>query len=361
MAEVSYAFSPSGIAVLALWILSIAYGMFVVLFGAAVHLLRKGLSSSTGNPAIKRSLLCVSIASFLLTTAAIVVSFIHVAFSGPIELVDVDGRYDVLDQNTSVQGQLQTITAVLLNLQIMVADMFLLWRCYVVWNKKAIVLKIVFPMVVVESVTGFVRLIWSGATPATQKPYVDPLEIIISMVYFVLLLAINLTMSMLIAFRIFQGSRAIRQFPGVSMGRRYLWLTYLIVECGATYWVCIILAIGVELRVFQEYHVSSLSTPQVMIFLQVEATSGAAIFPALLIVFIEVGRTTENLAASVAAHPMETGSSAMPRIVIEQSTETVVDFDMTPPLPSDGVLSSDKNWAMESESRIGGRSSDEAV
>ncbi|TFK52132.1 hypothetical protein OE88DRAFT_1361233 [Heliocybe sulcata] len=286
--QFSYVFGPTGQPTLALWILSMVYGMFVVLFGTAVHLLRKSISSRSGDSTVEKSLLYVAVISFLLTTTAIGVCFVLVAYTYGVNMSRLEDMVvraanpsQTYHKFMTASEQLQIITAVLLNLQIMVADAFLLWRCYVVWNKKAIVVKIVLPMVVVETVMGFVRLGWSAA-PANflEEGTLSPIEFYISMVYFASLLAINLTMSMLIAFRTFRAHRAMRHFPGLSLGRRYLWLTYLIVECGASYWLCIIIVIGVELGSSKVYSslgedLSSLSTPFVMIFLQIAATLGA--------------------------------------------------------------------------------------
>lgn len=50
-------------------------------------------------------------------------------------------------------------------------------------------------------------------------------------------------MSMLIATRTFRAYHDMKRITGQTLGNRCLWLTYLIVECGATYWICIIIII----------------------------------------------------------------------------------------------------------------------
>lgn len=95
--------------------------MYVILFGTAVHLLRKDLSVQRSNSTVKKCLLCVAVASFILSTAAIAVCFLQAYY---LMASYIQGLWNLYRPDADVQ-QLQTVTAVLLNLQIMIADALL--------------------------------------------------------------------------------------------------------------------------------------------------------------------------------------------------------------------------------------------
>ncbi|TFK52142.1 hypothetical protein OE88DRAFT_1643907 [Heliocybe sulcata] len=243
-------------------------GLYIALFGVALYLYRTIGCRSTLT--IKKVSLCTAVVLFGLSTAQIAVYFVayyrmssvvmRLAGYGGVDLPDYTSEYDQALMWWS------NVSIVILCAQITIADGLLVWRCYNVWDKNKVLLSVLATLLAIETASGFAM--------AFDIPTV--LGVIVAYLYFPSLLAMNLFVSGLIAGRILWHRHKISTLPiRIPTGR---------VEAGVGYWVCALL-----LTLDQFVLINADGA-----IMQVAAGMGASVSCTLLMVLVELGKTTEH-------------------------------------------------------------------
>jgi len=296
-----------------LFVLALCYGSYVVLFGTSVHLLCSGHTKGCRLPSTQKLLLSATITFFVMSTVLMGFYFAFV-YSSVIFVLrgEIGGFVHAVDR-------MVPITLSVMSLQIMIADGLLLWRCYVLWNKNRKLLIIGLVMITFETILGILL--------SANIVLVDD-----GLLYFPILLLTNIIMSCLIAGRILwlRGKTCVMGNEGTK--RRYRHLPWLILECGISYWICLVLAI------ISQYTDRELETLNIL----VSAVLAAGIFSTLLIVLVELGKSTGKDTSIVISAPIRFASAthAVAPSGDHQNLGTVLDLDSTVSFRTDSRLDS---------------------
>ncbi|TFK51267.1 hypothetical protein OE88DRAFT_1525328 [Heliocybe sulcata] len=137
------------------------------------------------------------------------------------------------------------------------ADGLLIWRCYNVWNRRRRVVLVPFLMLVTETLCGYsvvgivtylYRLRLSIPRPITLQSvpeqwwHMAGVESWVTVAFYALSLVTNVTVTVLIAWKIWKTTKESREFFGPTHGRRLTRVLLLMVESGAFYSLCLLLS-----------------------------------------------------------------------------------------------------------------------
>lgn len=282
---------------ISLWLGSIIYGCHVVVLAACFHI----LPSRRSVRGLHKRLLYINAASFVFATAQIVIAFLFVflvlSFTQEgSSLLPAVNAYNVLNILTDTLNPITNI----------IADSLLIWRCYVIWGRKLLVVAFPIIFLVVGTVCGYI-LVYAEATTYWIRIHAPPTELsppplylrledltqYMIIGYYASSLATNLLMSALIAYRILVAARGLRTYCDKGQKQIYTRIASIIIETGAIYSVCLLLAFILRgpVPVAAGWIFSTL------------VTMCASIFPALFTLLVSLNMMTEDGAQWTTDHP----------------------------------------------------------
>ncbi|TFK49454.1 hypothetical protein OE88DRAFT_1737070 [Heliocybe sulcata] len=267
------------------------YGMYTIIFGICIHT----LVFMGGQSSLRRHLLIVTILLYAFSTVQTIVSFWQAFVS--TDLLP-DGSYGdsyALLHEINLFNKGECIADAMLACSNLVADGLLIWRCYVLWNRRLSVIAVPFILYLAEAACGYaiaafdvqIFLLRSHAALEETEPppawfRLSRLENAMTITFFVSSFITNVLMSSLIAFRIWKATR--------GLGRRrnrYVRVASLILETGAMYSVCLLLC-----AIFIDMSGRAGTIGWTVMFAVVGQIVG--IFPTVIIVFVALGRTLDS-------------------------------------------------------------------
>ncbi|KAJ7118305.1 hypothetical protein C8R44DRAFT_790552 [Mycena epipterygia] len=255
------------------------YALYVVLFLFSIHFLRRR------RPAERRVLLLTAWAMFLLATSGTLIVVISAGISMRMMYLFVQGSNSEAANLLRHYHTLALTVDIILALNNLVTDSLFLYRCYVIWGCRKMIIVVPGALIVVTVVVGCI----SGLgyyNLITLHPYIDP------RVPFIMGGATNILLMCLTAGRIWYIRRQGQILTGKTVFKKqYDTAVAIILESGLIYCLCAILYVtsasinsnsasatifnGVSWGVFQ---------------------LGVNIVPTLILVRVGMGRSTENTA-----------------------------------------------------------------
>ncbi|KZT20644.1 hypothetical protein NEOLEDRAFT_833459 [Neolentinus lepideus HHB14362 ss-1] len=246
------------------WISSLLYGAYLVVFSTAVY---------------------------LLTIAYFVNDFLAFEIAADSTVETASGvRVTDIANILACMGDAFNVASFL------IADTILIWRYFLVCNRSF--RSVLFPIAMLVSVClcGFtimgidIKLYYlrletppsATGPPAIWLKLSDALTYL-NIVYYATSVATNVYTSGLIAFRIWQVTREVRNIVGHSHGKKFMNASLMIVESGAIYSACLLLAIIVE---------PISSVPNLSRIVDVIVFYASGIVPTLLVVLIGLNKAT---------------------------------------------------------------------
>ncbi|KAJ6478200.1 hypothetical protein C8R45DRAFT_1006760 [Mycena sanguinolenta] len=260
-----------------LWVGTFFYGIYLVLFCICVYILlhRPHTRANT-------FLLVTAIALFTLSSILTVLNLVL----GAAEIDDIDGIPSDSIQNAAIYGLNNSI-----------ADGLVIYRCFVIWERKWRVIIVPIIMLIISTIYGL---------DFTLSPYP----------FFGLTLATNVLVTALTAGRIWWICRQSRAYLNTSEQRRYTSSVTILVESGVLYSVALLTYLIV---ISIPNLINTLGEPILQMLTQV-----MGIAPTLIIVRVGLGASVENLKSTIrTAQTISTSFS--------ESRFTQLDFNETVP------------------------------
>ncbi|KAF7365945.1 MYND-type domain-containing protein [Mycena venus] len=208
------------------------YGIFFVLFILAIQTL------SSRNMQGKSTLIAATWAMFVVGTTRLVLYLVETAMSvyAVQESIQNPAGIDPVRRLLFALGLAQSV---LFTLNVLVADLLFLWRCYVIWgNQKSVV---ILPGLFVAAMT-VVSVIYCVTLRESVVSF-DPTSVVDPRIPFIIGVLTNLGLMTLTAGRIWWIRQQARTVCGREniFERRYGVALTLILESGALYCLCAIL------------------------------------------------------------------------------------------------------------------------
>ncbi|KZT28121.1 hypothetical protein NEOLEDRAFT_1130097 [Neolentinus lepideus HHB14362 ss-1] len=345
--------------ILWLWIQSVLYGIYIPVFGASVYILASQEQSSQAN---RRFMLGTAIL-FTIVSLETVCTFVDIFMTSDIMAsTPYSGETPEIVQEKNISNFIDCFLDALNTTNIIFADGLLIWRCYMVWGRSIVVT--IFPVIMLAagSACGYtmvyldsqffllrLRTAWN-LPPPPEWTQLEKMYEYMSVAYYSTTLVTNLLMTSLIAFRIWRINKGLRPHLGPDHGGAYRRIVLAMVETGAIYSACLLIAVVYDAR-------SALTATQALGVSRSVVVMISGIAPTLLIVLAGLRRTTEPSAlvsTGIAFHIPPT----LPVIEVTQSTES------TSPTRGDGqVLSetdNDKPPTEEAKVSLRGEESDQS-
>ncbi|TFK49484.1 hypothetical protein OE88DRAFT_1663091 [Heliocybe sulcata] len=283
--------------ILFLLISTFLYGVYSLTFGMCIYSLGVRKSESV----LRRRLFLVAVALFLSSTAQ-EVSIIWSTFAtidSPDSLSCGDNSGAAQEINNYNLGN--TIGYFIITFSNFVADGLLIWRCYVLWNRRFLVISVPLVLLIAETLCGFAMFGMALAiyyirlyAPADDtEPPLEWLRLnnalgITSIAFYASSCVTNLMMSGLIAFRIWRSTRYVAK---TRSRNGYIRVASLIFETGILYSVCLLLgAIFVGLADTTTMEAASTGYGVMTCILQ----QIVGIFPTVIILLVALGRSSEQ-------------------------------------------------------------------
>ncbi|TFK54713.1 hypothetical protein OE88DRAFT_949152 [Heliocybe sulcata] len=252
-------------------LLSIFYGVYVVLAGVAIHVLYRSRRKGGRIAGTKRISLSAAVLLFAMATAQVALYIADISCSVMDDLASDSGSVcpDILE---SVFPGMFIFDA-----QLMVADGLLAWRCFILFHRN-------------KKLLAFLLILLAFETLPIIFVFLIPMDAYVY--YYPVTLLTNLLLSGLLAGRILWHRRNMRMLSGQA---RFGRLASLIIECGVPYWI-------ISLILVVTVYTGNVNSNAV----QASAGLVTSIFPTLFIVLVELGMTEEQsttiAAASAATH-----------------------------------------------------------
>ncbi|KAF9262541.1 hypothetical protein L218DRAFT_903449 [Marasmius fiardii PR-910] len=301
-----------------------AYGFYVLLFGICIRVLLKRENRSN-----KRLFLSWSIALFILATVSAGCETFRFIWKTVVEYAavktgDETGLIEFYTRNVQ-KNIMDGFFFSLFILTNLVADSILMYRCYILWGSRKLVILVPILATIAFTVIGFVGLVMF-AIGSKDQTIPSNLALVVrgdmlEMVYMVGSASVNTLLTLLTAGRIWWISREARALMGRPTGERYRTIVAIILESGMLY------------PIFSILHIALTETSDIVYvpvnFLPTVAQMGA-IAPTLIIVRASLGATVDSVHTVLSTvHFQEGHSVAMfsrPSGKIPSSLET----DATP-------------------------------
>ncbi|KAH9979197.1 hypothetical protein BJV74DRAFT_858521 [Russula compacta] len=301
----------------ALAVESVLYGVYFVLFTGCIRVLySKRRQRGGGN----HRLIIVSSVLFILITWHEVLDIIrlYLAYQGSETNNGADLYYVNVKGMTSVMK-----TSVYLVVTV-VSDLFILYRCYVVWNASILIIILPALLYLADIVTGILALY--TLTLIGQNVVFNEEQERITNAFFACTLSVNAVCTGLIAFRIWQTQKQTRD---AKLGSNLSHISIIVVESGAIYvtvLACVVASYTTKSFLFN-------------IFLDITSPVIGIVF-SLIIVRIGLGVSSEetrhrsqSVSFSTVPSKTYTGNSSRPKGPIVFRTTTTTQF--TDPHESD--------------------------
>ncbi|KAF7333720.1 hypothetical protein MVEN_02328400 [Mycena venus] len=187
-------------------------------------------------PPGRRVLLIAASAMFLLGTVAIVIAVAEAVISLQMEKAAVQGSHE-LSTLTRYELGLEVTEIIRLAINSVVADLLLLYRCYIIWgsNKKVVIIPAILILIpLVLFVVGQIQVL-SGSAPSSVQAAVD------IRTPFLIMMGTNVLLMLLTAGRICYTRRDAVVLGCGSFRRRYDVAIAMILESGSIYCFSVIL------------------------------------------------------------------------------------------------------------------------
>ncbi|OCH86646.1 hypothetical protein OBBRIDRAFT_761044 [Obba rivulosa] len=232
MAPLAYASSQ----IVSLIIESALYGVYIMLLNNCIQVFFQKRKFQT----LSTPLVIVAASLFLLITWHLVIDFIRleVAFNSSNEVADIEVQYNDLRSIYSVMKQSVYVATTA------ISDAFILYRCYVVWNKNIWIVILPALLLVADVGTGITACCTLGLLKPGESFYVKT-QAEISNAFFSTTLAVNGLCTGLIAGRVWWHQHSIKNLNvhrGVTfdVGR----VATIMVESAAVYSATLIIVIA---------------------------------------------------------------------------------------------------------------------
>ncbi|KAJ7187834.1 hypothetical protein C8R46DRAFT_1052767 [Mycena filopes] len=225
--------SFSGAETVALCLESLTYGMYLILFFAClsvVHTRRKE------DRHLNYKFLATSLILFAFITLHLVIDIVRLSLAYQHEtILEADAYYANLPSALSIMktGAYVAITVV--------SDAFILYRCYVVWERKILIIVLPALLFLADIGTGIGAVIALHQT--TSSFYVTKLARITE-AFFSMTLAANGLSTILIAFRVWRGQHQMAQTGRLSTTTGINKVMIVVLESGAIYSTTLLLVLS---------------------------------------------------------------------------------------------------------------------
>ncbi|TFK53898.1 hypothetical protein OE88DRAFT_1732648 [Heliocybe sulcata] len=270
-------------------------GVYTMIFGASMYALifRQGASPQ------RCTLLLVNISLYVLCAVQAAITFWQ-SFVSTDELANGSSGGDpTLVHEVLLYDLGQNIIDALIPCTNLIADGLLVWRCYVLYNRRAWVMVVPVVLLAAGTACGFAVVAFdcklyrirlhappSSAVPPPQWSTLTSLSQAIRAAMYIISAVTNSSMSGLIAFRIWKATRNIGKNKV-----RYLRVASLLLETGIVYSVTLILdAIFAALDPTRTEGIDNLVGTIVMQITQ----QLVGIFPAVIILMVALGKTSDQ-------------------------------------------------------------------
>ncbi|KAJ6590068.1 hypothetical protein DFH09DRAFT_1359084 [Mycena vulgaris] len=212
-----------------LWLETLLYGAYGVLFGICVHILlysRRGPGKSINMP-----LLCTAVAMFTMSTMHVCIGLIR----GLTAFIDRKGIPDgALIYYEEIWLWISIFKQALYATNNIVADSLVIYRCYMVWGSKFKIIVIPLIMLLATTICAYAAVYnFSKIVPGEDVFATNIAEW--GTALFSLSLATNIIVTSLIAGRIYWLARVTRTVLGSKHSNKYQNAVVIIVESGAIY------------------------------------------------------------------------------------------------------------------------------
>ncbi|KAF8261168.1 hypothetical protein EI94DRAFT_1833463 [Lactarius quietus] len=221
----SFALSFSSSELLALCCESVLYGVYLVLFADCVKVLIKKRRRRAGG---NLRLILISVTLFMLITWHEFLDCIrlYLAYKNSETNTGADKYYFNVTSTLSVMK-----TSVYL-VETLASDLFILYRCYVVWNSNIFVIVLPVLLYFADMATGIAAVYTLSLIKPTSSAEFSLEQERITNSFFSCTLAVNSVCTGLIAFRIW---RTQRQTRDAKMGANLTHVSVIVIESGAIY------------------------------------------------------------------------------------------------------------------------------
>ncbi|KAJ6595530.1 hypothetical protein DFH09DRAFT_906087 [Mycena vulgaris] len=240
--------SFSGSETIALCLEAVAYGMYLILFFACLSVAHTRRKEDRG---LNYKFLVTSLVLFVFITWHMVIDAVRLSFAYQHQTtLEADIYYSNLPSALSIIK-----TGVYVGITV-VSDAFMLYRCYVVWNRRILVIILPLLLFLADIATGIAAVVNLHQTTSTF--YVAK-QARVTEAFFSMTLAANglstgkasfiydvrskLTCTVLIAFRVWRGQRAISESARASTMSNLNKVMIVVLESGAIYSTILLLVL----------------------------------------------------------------------------------------------------------------------
>ncbi|KAI0049728.1 hypothetical protein FA95DRAFT_822753 [Auriscalpium vulgare] len=223
--------SFSGAEIVALCLESVFFGIYIVLFIACLQVLfRRRTESGLNVPLV---IVCFALVVLITWHQVIDAVRLVLAFKGNQSANQADEYY------AHVTATLGVMKTAVYFVETMVSDVFILYRCYIVWNRRWIVIALPVLLYVADCGTGIASL-YTMSLISTDVIFNDKQEQVTNS-FFSCTLALNAVCTGLIAFRIWWTQR---QNMATKVSSNLSHVTMILIESGSIYLATLILLVA---------------------------------------------------------------------------------------------------------------------
>ncbi|KDQ55296.1 hypothetical protein JAAARDRAFT_332579 [Jaapia argillacea MUCL 33604] len=272
------------------WVEAVLYGVNTVLFVICISMMR--------SKSMNKKLIFVAVAMFLLCSAQIVVTFTGILLTPSLIIPpNCDGGdcCDSLRSQVDLFNRIEPVTDTLFVTNQLIADSFLIYRCFVVWGSKYYVIAVPILFLLGTAVCGYAQTVLDGSLYVlSRKPITGnriPLAERLTFMDFCFQISwscvsimTSIVVTSLIAWRLWKITRELEKTLGRHKGRRYRATAAIIIESGA------LLAAMEIIYLF----VSIFTNGGYVLITYVALEQLIGIVPTLIIVRIGMGTSTEQ-------------------------------------------------------------------
>ncbi|KAF7330662.1 hypothetical protein MSAN_02451500 [Mycena sanguinolenta] len=220
---------------------------------------------------------------FALATAGTVLVVSTTGISMRMVYLLVQGNTDLPDRLLKIYQSLALVQDIILAINNLVTDLLFLYRCYVIWGSRKIILVLPAMMILATVVGGCVTGLGYYGIVKLNIP-IDP------RVPFILGGSTNILMMCLTAGRIWYIRREVRSLSTLKpLQQRYNTVVAIILESGILYCLCVIIYV-ISISINESTWFGTVFNGVAWGLVQL----GVNIVPTLILVRVGMGRSTEN-------------------------------------------------------------------
>lgn len=297
--------------ILWLWLQSVLYGMYTIIFAGCVYILQSRKLFS-GSKVYKLMLVVVSL--FICATAEAVIYFAYTFILSDVQSdMPYPGETEKQLHEKNTDNLLACILAPIVATNTVIADGLLIWRSFVVWERRKSVIIVPSFLLLAGAACGYaltyfaaeaylvrLHLPLSVTTPPEGWIHAGKWSMIMRTVFFSTSLATNVFVTALIAGRIWWLNNGLGDVLGHKHVKPYGRIVTVLIESGAINSACLLLGLIMD-GPFNTHIIQGASGSefQVATFVVFPSTI-ANIFPTLLVVLVALGKTTQPTTVAMA-------------------------------------------------------------